>query len=143
MQFEIFLNFNDGLARSAAQFYAAVFRSEVKDLMTYGTAANNPGFEVKDEEKDYLMYASVKIGDKNIMFMDVSEQWRVNVGGNIAPCVVIPKGDGSHSEVERIATELSADGGKVIDAPGKTFFSEYYAMVADKFGITWHVYVGE
>lgn len=143
MTFELFLNFNDGLARTAAEFYAKVFKSEVKDLMTYGAAANNPGFEVKDEERDYLMYASVKIGDKNVMFMDMSADWRVTVGGNIAPCVVIPTGDTSHAEIERIADELSADGGRVIDAPGKTFFSEYYAMISDKFGITWHVYVGE
>lgn len=141
MKFELFLNFNDGQARSAADFYASIFKSEVKDLMTYAAATNNPGFEVKESERDYLMYASVKIGDKDIMFMDMSSEWRVNVGGNIAPCVVIPTGDASHAEIERIAAELSADGGKVLDAPGKTFFSEYYAMVSDKFGITWHVYV--
>ncbi len=139
MTFDIFLNFNDGLARNAAEFYANVFRSKVKDLMTYGTAANNPGFQIKDSEKDYLMYASVKIGDKNVMFMDMSADWRVVMGGNITPCVVLS----DHAEIDRITNELAANGGTIITAPQKMFFSEYYAMVTDKFGITWHIYVGE
>lgn len=139
MTFEIFLNFNDGLARAAAEFYAGVFRSEVKDIMTYGDVPADPNFPIKDQEKNLLMYATVKIGDKNIMFMDISAELHMTMGDNITPCVVLS----DHAEIDRITAELSADGGRVVVAPQKMFFSEYYAMVTDKFGITWHVYIGE
>ncbi len=142
MTFELFINFN-GNCREAVEFYAKVFKSQLKNLMTYGETPADPNNPMLDVDRERIMYAEIKIGDKNIMFMDMSDDWRVTVGGNITPCVVIPTSNASHAEIERIAAELSADGGKVIDAPGKTFFSEYYAMVADKFGITWHVYVGE
>ncbi|MDR1696801.1 MAG: VOC family protein [Rickettsiales bacterium] len=138
MKFELFLNFNDGMARAAAEFYAAVFRSSVKDAMSFGEAPADPNYPVADAERDRLMYATVKIGDKDIMFMDMSAGFPVAMGNNITLCVTLS----DHAEIDRIAAELGA-GGNIIMAPQKVWFSEYYAMVADKFGITWHVYVGE
>jgi PhnB protein len=84
------------------------------------------------------MYATVKIADKNVMFMDMSADFPVTTGNNITPCITL----GDHAEIDRLFKELS-EGGSVMMAPQKTFFSEYYAMLTDKFGITWHIYVAE
>lgn len=138
MKFEVFLNFNDGKAREAAEFYASVFGSEVKDIMRYGDAPVDPNYPIKESERDRLMYATVKIADKNVMFMDMSADFPITMGNNITPCITL----GDHAEIDRLFKELS-EGGSVMTAPQKTFFSEYYAMLTDKFGITWHIYVAE
>ncbi len=137
MSFEIFLNFN-GNAREAAEFYAGVFRTEVKNLMTFGESPADPNFPIKDAERDFLMYAEVKIGDKNIMFMDNSADFPVKFGNNITPVLTL----GEKEELTRIFDEIKV-GGKVHMAPQKTFFAEYYAMVEDKFGIVWQLMCGE
>lgn len=134
MTFELFLNFNDGQARAAAEFYAAVFKSSVENVTTFGDAPADPTYTIKDSERDRLMYADVKIGDKNIMFMDMSADFPVTMGNNIVPCLNVE----DHDEIDRLFNELSA-GGTVIMTPQKQFFSNYYTMFIDKFGITWQI----
>jgi len=41
-------------------------------------------------------------------------------------------------EVVRIFNELK-DGGEIVMDLQKTFFSELYGMVKDKFGVVWHI----
>lgn len=84
------------------------------------------------------MYAEVKIGDKNIMFMDMTSDCEVAVGNNINPTLNLTDKD----EINRIFDRLK-EGGKVIVEPSKIFFSEWYCMVEDKFGIFWHILLAE
>lgn len=133
MKFELFINFN-GNCREAVEFYAKVFKSEVKDLMTFGQAPAQPDYPIKDSEKDLIMYAEVKIGDKNIMFMDMSSDYPITVGNNISPTINTQ----DKAEIDRLFAELKVDG-KVHMEPQKTFYSDWYAMVEDKFGIIWQL----
>ncbi|MDR1026858.1 MAG: VOC family protein [Rickettsiales bacterium] len=138
MTFELFLNFNDGKARAAADFYAGVFHSSVENVMLFGDAPADPKYPIKESERGRLMYASVKIADKKIMFMDMSSDFPAKTGDNITPVISVA----DHAEIDRLARELG-DGGATIMSPQKTFFSQYYAMVSDKFGITWHILTPE
>jgi PhnB protein len=137
MTFELFFNFN-GNACDAANFYAGVFKSSVENIMTYGDAPADPDFPTKPEDADKIMYATVKIADKDIMFMDMTPEFPVVNGNNITPTINIT----DHAEIDRLCNEL-AIGGQVVMAPQKTFFSNYYAMVTDKFGIIWHILTPE
>jgi PhnB protein len=136
MSFEVFLNFNDGKCRAAAEFYAAVFKSSVENIALFSDAPDDPKYPIAESERNRIMYATVKIADKNVMFMDMASSWPVVMGNNITPVVTVS----DHDEIDRLSRELG-DGGSIIMAPQKTFFSEYYAMLTDKFGITWHIYV--
>lgn len=136
MTFELFMNFNDGQCREAMEFYAAAFKSRVENVMTFGEAPEDPSYPIKESEKDRIMYASVKIGDKDIMFMDMSSDFPLTIGNNIVPCINVH----DHDEIDRLYTELSA-GGTTIMAPQKQFFSDYYTMFIDKFGVTWQILV--
>ncbi len=138
MSFELFFNFNGGKALEAAEFYAKTFNSSVKNVMHFCDAPADPNYPIPAGEENRLMYASVKIADKNIMFMDMSDSFKATFGDNINPTINIT----DRAEIDRLARELS-DGGRVVMAPGKQFFSEYYAMVTDKFGITWHILTPE
>jgi PhnB protein len=133
MNLELFFNF-DGNCRDAVEFYAKVFKSEVKNLMTFGQAPPDPNFPVQEADKDKLMYADVKIGGVTVMFMDMPSGFPLVAGNNINPTISMD----SKEEVERIFNELS-DGGEVLAELQQTFFSELYGNVKDKFGIIWQV----
>lgn len=134
MTFEIFFNFNNGECRAAMEFYAKVFKSSIENVMLFSDAPVDPKYPVLDSELDWIMYASVKIADKKVMFMDMASSVPVTMGNNITPTLNIA----DNAEIDHLFKELS-DGGEAIMAPQKVFFSKYYAMVVDKFGITWHL----
>lgn len=132
-QLELFINFN-GNCREAVEFYAKVFRSEVGNLMTYGEAPPDPSNPVSDADRNKVMYAGVPIGGMVVMCMDMPSNYPAIIGNNITPTFNVD----DKEEVTRIFSELK-EGGKVFMEPQKTFFSEWYSMVEDKFGIVWHV----
>lgn len=132
-QLEIFINFN-GNCREAVEFYAKVFESGVGNLITYGEAPPNPSNPVLEADRNKVMYAGVPIGGMVVMFMDMPSHYPATIGNNISPTLNVD----DKKEVTRIFNELK-DGGEVFMEPQKTFFSEWYSMVKDKFGIIWHV----
>jgi PhnB protein len=133
MQLELFLNFN-GNCREAVEFYAKVFKSEVKNLMTYGQAPPDHNFVLNEADKDKILYAGVSIGGLMVMFMDMPSGSPLIVGNNVSPTVSVDSKD----EVTRLFNELK-EGGRVHMELQKTFFSEWYGMVEDKFGVIWQI----
>ncbi len=131
--FSLFINF-DGNCREALDFYARVFKSEVKDLMTYGEMPPEPDFTIPDAVKDNIMYSSIPIFGIDVMFCDVPADMPLTKGDNISPALVSDEED----EVRRIFAALS-DGGEVHMDLEKTFWSELYGMVQDKFGVIWQL----
>jgi PhnB protein len=133
MNLELFFNF-DGNCREAVEFYAKVFRSEVKNLMTFGQAPPDPNHPLQEADKDKLMYADVMIGGITVMFMDMPSGFPLVAGNNINPTISMD----CKEEVKRLFNELK-DGGEVLAELQQTFFSELYGMVKDKFGIIWQI----
>jgi len=133
MQLELFVNF-DGNCREAVAFYAKVFTSEVNNLMTYGETPPDPNFPVAEADRDKVCYAGVRIGGITVMFMDMPTGFPLVVGNNINPTVSM----NNTEEIERIFNELK-EGGEVYMELQKTFFSELYGMVKDKFGVIWQI----
>jgi PhnB protein len=133
MQFEVFINF-DGNCREALDFYAAVFKTEVQNLMTYGETPPDPGYTVPESDKDKIMYAGLQFGNMTAMFMDMPSGMPLAMGNNINPTLSTD----DKEEVHRLFNALK-EGGKVEMELQKTFFSELYGMVTDKFGIIWHI----
>ena len=133
MKFELFINF-DGNCREAIEFYAKVFKSEAKNLCTYGQAPPDPNYPVADADREKLCYSDVLIGGLTVMFSDVPTGSPFVAGNNITPTISVD----SKEEVERIFNELKT-GGEVFMELGKTFFSELFGMVKDKFGVIWQI----
>ena len=133
MQLEMFINFN-GNCREAVEFYARVFKSTVNNLMTYGDAPPDPNYAMPEADKDRVMYAGIPFGGMTVMFMDYPSGSEMAVGDNIHPTISADDKD----EVTRIFNELK-EGGEVRAELGRTFFSEWYGMVTDKFGVTWQI----
>lgn len=134
MQFEMFLNFG-GNCREAVEFYAAAFNAPLGEMMTYGEAPHDPNYPVLDEaDRNRLCYAGLPVGGITLMFMDMPSAHPCIVGNNINPTINLDDKD----ELLRIFNALQ-EGGQVFAPPQKTFYSELYAMVQDKFGVIWHL----
>ena len=132
MKFDLFINL-DGNCREAVEFYAKVFRSEVKDLMTYAETPPGEG-EVAAADRDKIMYACVPIFGCNVMFMDMPAGMPLVKGNQITPTLTAT----DKADMERIFAELSAGG--TVDMPlAKTFFSPLYGMVTDRYGVIWQL----
>jgi len=133
MKLEIFINF-DGNCREAVGFYARVFRTEAVNMMTYGDAPPDPSYTVAEADRDKIMYAGIPFGGMTVMFMDFPSGSHFSVGNNINPTISTDNKD----EVTRLFNELK-EGGEVYMELQKTFFSEWYGMVEDKFGVIWQI----
>ena len=127
---DVFLVF-DGDCRKAIEFYASVFKQEMpKQIMTYGEAPEG----LSDENKDRIIYASMPLFGQNVMFCDCNAGQEYIKGNNIS----LTLGLSDEEEMKRIFEAL-ADGGEVHMPLGKTFFSELFGMVCDKYSIIWQL----
>jgi len=131
MTFEVFLNF-DGDCHKALEFYAEVFGlGAPSHVMTYD---QNPESNFGEENKGRILYATLPIFGCNVMFSDCPAGSPYVKGTNIA----LTLGTFDAGEITRVFEALAKDG-QVLMPIGKTFFSELYGMVTDKFGITWQL----
>ncbi len=133
IQFDVFINF-DGNCREAVEFYAKVFKTVVKDLMTYSQTPPDPNYPMNEADRDKVMYAGLQIGNMTAMFMDMPTGEPLTIGNNITPTISVDSKD----EVTRLFNELREDG-EVFMELSKAFFSELYGMVKDKFGVIWQL----
>lgn len=131
--FSLFLNF-DGNCHEALEFYSRIFQSEVQGLMTYDEMPPDPNFPIAEADKKRVMYSSMLIFGCNIMFCDIPASSTLTKGGNIN----LTLGTEDKEDLQRIFAELSAEG-KVLMPLEKSFWSELYGMVQDKYGIIWQL----
>ena len=133
IRFDVFINF-DGNCREAVAFYAKVFRTEVKNRMTYEEMPPDENYSVAEADQGKIMYACLQIGNMNAMFMDMPAGAPFVTGNNITPTISTD----DRAEATRIFNELK-EGGTVYAEMEKTFFSELYGMVKDRFGVDWSI----
>ncbi|MBC1725398.1 glyoxalase/bleomycin resistance/extradiol dioxygenase family protein [Listeria seeligeri] len=130
MVLNVYLTFRTQ-SRDAIAFYEKVFGSKCTDLMTYGEVhpENEP---IDDELKDLVMNASLVIDGVKVMFSDIPKSMPLTFGDNIT--LVIDTAD--EIQLTKQFNQLS-EGGTVIMPLAKTFWSEKYGQVTDRFGTGW------
>jgi PhnB protein len=129
--FQLFISFN-GECREAVEFYSKVFKSDVLNLMTYSQMPLCPNYTVPDSDKDKIMYCSIQIFGCTIMFCDAPTGIPFIKGNNFNPTIVTE----DMNEICRLFNELK-EGGKIDMELQKTFWSDLYGMVTDKYGVIW------
>ena len=132
MPINIYLSFA-GECREAVTFYAKVFRVTVPEMMRYGDRPSE-GFTITAEQQDYVLHTSLTILGTEVMFSDTLPSPDFVKGTNFALTLITDDKD----EITRIYTELG-EGGEVDMPLEKTFFSEWFGMVTDRFGISWQL----
>lgn len=133
MRIEPYLYFG-GKCEEAIAFYEKAIGAKREILLRHREApdkpppgALGPGME------DKVMHASLLIGDTRLLASD---------GGRMAPLdfkgFALTLSANSKEEVTKYFKAL-ADGGKVKMPVMKTFFSEAFGMLEDRFGVNWIV----
>ena len=82
-----------------------------------------------------VLHASFKIGDSTVMASDGRCKGDAKFQG-----ITLNLTLNSTAEADKYFSALSA-GGSVHMPLGKTFFSPRFGMLADKFGVSWMIYV--
>lgn len=128
--------FFDGRCEEAIEFYRRALGAQVTALMRFKDSPepHQPGMCAAGSE-DKVMHASVRIGDTTLLASDGRCEGRPSFEGFALSLTV-----SDEAEAERLFG-LLADGGQVQMPLGKTFFSPRFGMVADRFGVSWMVYV--
>jgi PhnB protein len=136
MQVQPYLNF-DGRCEEALGYYRSALGAEVTGLMRFKDSPQPPGGEsmVPPGCENKVMHASFRIGDTTVMASDCHAAGRPSFQG-FSLALTLPNG----AAAERVFAALS-DGGQVQMPLGKTFFSSHFGVVADRFGVSWMIYV--
>jgi PhnB protein len=132
MQVQPYLFF-DGRAEEAAEFYRRAVGAEVTMLMRFKESPDPAGCPAGSEEK--VMHMSLQIGKTQVLASDGHCTGKPNFQGFGLTVAV-----DSAAEADRVFAALG-DGGKVQMPLAKTFFSPRFGMVADRFGVSWMIYV--
>jgi PhnB protein len=134
MQTQPYLFF-DGRCEEAIEFYKATLGAEVTMLARFKDApSSDPGMTLPGGENK-VMHARFRIGDTAVLASDGRCEGNPSFKGFSLSLTAA-----SEDDAEKMFTALS-DGGQVQMPLTKTFFSPAFGMVADRFGVSWMVYV--
>ena len=125
--------FFEGRCEEALAFYRGALGAEVTMLMRFKESPD-PGM-VAPGTGDNVMHASFRIGDTTVMASDGRCLGQPSFQGFSLSLTV-----SDDAKAERVFAALG-DGGQVQMPLTKTFFSSRFGMVADRFGVSWMVYV--
>jgi PhnB protein len=128
--------FFDGRCEEAIEFYRKAAGAEVVMIMRFKDSPEppQPGM-VPPGSENKVMHAAFRIGETMVSASDG------NCGG--APSFqgfALSLSLDDDAEAKRLFDALSA-GGQVQMPLAKTFFASSFAMLADRFGIPWMIYV--
>lgn len=134
MNVQPYLFFN-GFCDEALDFYNKVLGAEILMKMRFKENPTPNSCPAGMEEK--VMHASFQIGETILMASDGRCEGNMDFQG-FSLTISVPDVD----RAEEIFNALS-DGGKIQMPLEKTFFSDKFGMVADRFGVSWMILVSE
>jgi PhnB protein len=128
--------FFDGRCEEAVEFYRRALGAEVEMMMRFSDSPEpaQPGM-VPPGSENKVMHAALRIGDTMVLGSDGRCLGQPDFRGFALSLTAA-----NDAEADRLFAAL-ADGGQVQMALSKTFFSSRFGMVADRFGVSWMVYV--
>jgi len=132
VQVNAYLDF-DGRCDEALEFYRTAVGAEVLALHRFKDAPPGvcpPGNENK------VMHASFRVGASTLHATDGGHSKGHGFQGFSLSLTVE-----DDAKAEKLFTALS-DGGQVTMPLSKTFFASSFGMLADRFGVSWMIYVG-
>jgi PhnB protein len=134
MQVQPYLFF-DGRCEEAIDFYKTALGAEVEALMRWKDSPDKSMCTAANENK--VMHGSVKVGDTAVLVSDGRCEGKPEFKG-----FALTISAKNEAEAGKMFSALS-EGGQVQMPLTKTFFSERFGMLADKFGVGWMVLVAK
>ena len=135
MQVQPYLFF-DGRCEEAVEFYRSAVGAEVVMLMRYKDCPDPPppGM-VPPGSENKVMHAALRVGDAMVLASDGRCSGQPSFQGFALSLTA-----SNEAEADRLFASL-AEGGQVQMPLTTTFFSPRFGMAADRFGVSWMVYV--
>jgi PhnB protein len=133
----VYLNF-PGNCEEAFLFYRSVFGGEFPYIGRFKDMPPQEGMPpLPPEMADWIMHVSLPISAETmLMGSDTGGEWAPEyVQGNNFSISINTK---DQAEAERLFAALS-EGGTVTMPAGPTFWSPYFGMFTDRFGVNWMV----
>jgi PhnB protein len=136
MQIQPYLFF-DGRCEEAIEFYKKAVGAKTEMVLRWKDAPADacPEGSGMTMPADKIMHAAVHIGGTVMLASDGRCSGNPNFQGF---ALSLTCADAAEAEAKFAAL---GDGGQVQMPLGKTFFSPSFGMVADRFGVSWMVYV--
>ena len=133
MTLSTYLSFS-GNCRQAFEFYRSVFGGEFAVMETFGNGPSNMG--IPEDELNNVMHVSFPIGSSVLMGSDVPSTFGAThkQGNNFSISISTT----SREESDDLFGKLSK-GGSVSMPMQDMFWSSYFGVCTDKFGINWQV----
>ena len=126
--------FFDGRCEEALEFYKKALGAEVTMMMRFGESpVPMPSDKVVPGQDKMIMHSNVQIGDTQIMASDGFCSGKPSFSGFALS--ILAK---TEAEADKFFGAL-ADGGSVQMPLAKTFWSQRFGMVTDRFGVMWMV----
>jgi PhnB protein len=133
MYVQPYLFFN-GRCEEAVKYYQQHLGAKLNALMRYKEAPPGDGLAAQ-ANGEQIMYCNFTVGDSVVMASDDCVNPNTKFEGFSLSLSVTDT-----AEADRVFAAL-ADGGAVHVSLSKTFFSPYFGMVVDRFGISWMVII--
>ena len=134
MEVQPYLFFN-GRCEEAVKFYQKALGAKVEMLMRFKDSPNGPNSDMGPVDPDKVMHSSIQIGSATVMASDGCSNEPIGFKGFSLSLTAA-----NEAEADRLFAAL-ADGGEVQMPMDKTFFSPRFGVVADRFGVSWMIYV--
>jgi PhnB protein len=125
--------FFDGRCEEAIEFYRKALGAEVTMLMRFKESPDQTGCPPGAGDK--VMHASFRIGQSTVSASDGMCAGKPSFSG--FSLSITAKDD---AEAKRLFAAI-AEGGEEQMPLQKTFFASSFGMAADRFGVSWMVYV--
>ena len=125
----------NGNCREAVAFYAEVFGSPKKEIMSYkkmDTKYYESG--IKEDDKQLVMHSKLIINEANVMFSDLVPGMAFIEGNNVTLIIISDEME----EIKDVYFNLK-EGGAVDRELQETFWSKAYGSMKDRFGIGWQM----
>ena len=130
MQLSAYLSF-DGQCEEAFRFYEKCLGGKIAMTMTYGESPMAGSVPAEWHKK--ILHVTLLVGNYRLMGADAwPEHYKKPQGFSVTI------GVGEPAEVERIFQEL-AENGQILMPLEKTFWSERFGMLIDRFGTPWMI----
>ncbi|MCH5585531.1 VOC family protein [Shimazuella sp. AN120528] len=124
----------DGNTKEAVEFYQEAIGAKVISIQTFGEMPEDPSFSLPPEAKDRVLHALLKVGETDLMFSDTFPGQQQQTGSRVSIAIVVNSVEESRAIFEKLSQE-----GKVYMPLQKTFWSESYGMVIDKYDVQWQI----
>jgi PhnB protein len=125
--------FFDGRCEEAVDFYRSALGAEVMMLLRFKESPDPAMVQPGTENK--VMHMAFRVGETTVLASDGRCLGRPSFEGFALSLAVA-----DDAQAERMFSAL-ADGGQVQMPLNKTFFASSFGMVADRFGVSWMIYV--